>query len=141
MKRCFIPLVVTLLIPLASQAEGTFRCNTGTGVAYQDVACTAERAEVRILPTDVDGIAFSRGKLQVGLPDLLVLNHRRWGTPQHITRNREANAWHEYWNYEIGANGGKQLHFVNGRRAGVEDIEPSAPAVSMTPAAMIETAR
>lgn len=62
------------------------------------------------------------------MSDLQILNNRRWGKPQHISRNRDARTWHEYWDYRTGANGGKQLHFINGALAGIEDLEYLAPA-------------
>ena len=66
-------------------------------------------------------------KLQTGMSDLQVLNNRRWGKPQRITRNRDARAWHEQWSYETGANGGRQLHFINGLLASVDDLVPPGP--------------
>ena len=77
-------------------------------------------------------------ELPVGVSDLQVLNNRRWGKPQRITRNREGHAWHEQWSYDTGANGGKQLHFLNGTLARVENIQPAAPVASMVSAMMVE---
>ena len=73
------------------------------------------------------GIA-SPGALVDGMSDLQVLNNRFWGKPQRITRNRAPRAWHEYWKYEAGANRGKQLHFINGKFVGIEDLEPKVKA-------------
>ena len=39
----------------------------------------------------------------------------------------DARAWHEQWSYETGANGGKQLHFINGLLASVDDFVPPGP--------------
>ncbi|MCY7389388.1 MAG: DUF2845 domain-containing protein [Burkholderiales bacterium] len=74
----------------------------------------------------------TRAEFQLGVLDLHVLNNRRWGKPQRITRSREARAWHEYWAYQTGPNAGMQLHFVNGRLAGVENTDPPAPEASAT---------
>ena len=68
----------------------------------------------------------------------MVLNNRRWGTPQRITRKREARVWHEYWKYESGPDGGHQLHFINGRLAGAEAIPPPVASADMTAVEMIE---
>ena len=68
-----------------------------------------------------------RDELLAGMTDLEVLNNRRWGKPQRIARNREARGWHEHWSYDTGANGGKQLHFINGTLDRVENIAPPAP--------------
>ncbi len=73
-----------------------------------------------------NNVNSSRDQLQAGMSDLQVLNNRRWGKPQRITRTRDSRAWHEHWDYETGANGGKQLHFVNGTLAGIEEINQLA---------------
>lgn len=80
-------------------------------------------------------INAARSKIQIGTSDLWVLNNRRWGKPQRISRNREARAWHEYWNYETGANSGVQLHFINSKVASINDIE--APISSLPEAKLI----
>ena len=87
-------------------------------------------------PSEQVAIHSTRDGLPAGTSDLQVLNNRRWGKPQNITRNRDARAWHEYWDYRTGANGGTQLHFVNGVLANVEDLPQAAPRVRMASAAM-----
>ena len=156
MKRLVIPLAAIFLCPLASHAGGVFKCITENSVIWQDVACTVNGDDLQTPPARnvivmrrEEGEAgdaarrsgandVSQDKLQVGISDLLVLNNRRWGKPQRITRSREARTWHEYWNYATGVNGGKQLHFVNGRLASVADIEPPAPAVSTTTVELLD---
>jgi len=80
-----------------------------------------------ITPAASPAVYSRKDKLQTGMSDLQVLNNRRWGKPQRITRNRDARAWHEQWSYETGANGGKQLHFINGMLASVDDLVPMGP--------------
>lgn len=91
-----------------------------------------------VLPANHDVINSRRDQLQAGMSDLQVLNNRRWGKPQRITRDRDARAWHEYWRYETGANGGTQLHFVNGTLASIDNIVPPATIESMVSVAMIK---
>lgn len=161
MKRLLIAFAVTFFVIPASHAADIIKCISASGVTYQTTPCAGSAAEVLAIPpsartetgsdedvgvaapaqTTVSGrqdIDPSRGLLDLGTPDIVVLNNRRWGKPQRITRNREARAWHEYWNYEAGANGGKQLHFVNGRLAGIADLEPKVPAVIMTPVMLLD---
>ena len=138
MKHFFIPLTIAFLVPIAAHAEGAIKCVTGSSVSFQDTACAGEGAEAQPLPPDPSVVTASRGKLQVGVSDLLVLNNRRWGTPQRITRKREARVWHEFWNYASGAEGGHQLHFINGRLAGAEVIPPPVATSGATPVEMIE---
>ena len=82
-------------------------CPTGTTTMPTSIAMTAPSAvaETRTdVRTDVvpaaaappprvsvgrKSIQSSRDELQVGMSDLQVLNNRRWGKPQKITRNRE----------------------------------------------------
>lgn len=138
MKHFLIPLAIIFLVPLASHAEGTIKCVAGSSVTFQDTACVEEGAEVPTPQLDPTVVTSSRGKLQIGVSDLVVLNNRRWGTPQRITRKREARVWHEYWRYESGADGGHQLHFINGRLAGAEAIPPPVASAGMTAVEMIE---
>ena len=159
MKRFFIPLAASLFVATACQAEGIYKCTTESGVSFQSNPCTegatmflalqsTAKAEARsdddagartsagaVSPGRV-AIYSSRDELQPGMSDLEVLNNRRWGKPQRITRHRETSAWHEYWNYMTGANGGKQLHFINSRLASIDDFGPLTPGGSMTPAVM-----
>ena len=89
----------------------------------------------------IRAVLYSGGnELHPGISDIQVLNNRRWGKPQKITRNRAPRAWHEYWTYDTGANGGKQLHFVNGKLANVEDLQQPVRVVtvSMASVAMME---
>jgi hypothetical protein len=145
MKRILFPLAITLLVPITAFAENAGKCTTARNVTQEETRCTADAAQTLSPSADSerrseDGVAgkepaslsseAARGKLQIGIPDLLVLNNRHWGKPQRITRNRETRAWHEYWHYE-GANGGTQLHFINGRLASVADVEPPAPVAVM----------
>lgn len=138
MKNFIIPLAITFLVPLAAHAEGPIKCVTGSSVSFQDTPCSGEGVEAQPLSQDPSVVTASRGKLQVGVSDLLVLNNRRWGTPQRITRKREARVWHEYWNYESGAEGGHRLHFINGRLAGAEAILPRVATSGTTPVEVIE---
>ena len=86
------------------------------------VAPAETNAALRLGTPSPTIINAARSKIQIGTSDLWVLNNRRWGKPQRISRNREARAWHEYWNYETGANSGVQLHFINGKVASVNEI-------------------
>ncbi len=92
--------------------------------------------QIPAIPTEANILA-KREKLQAGMSDMQVLNHRRWGKPQRITRNREARAWHEHWHYESGANVGSQLHFINGRLAEIADPEPYVPPANSLNTAMV----
>ena len=92
--------------------------------------------QIPVAPTEA-GILAKRERLQAGMSDMQVLNHRRRGKPQRITRNRETRAWHEHWLYESGANAGTQLHFVNGRLAEIADPEPYVPPANSLNTAMV----
>lgn len=137
MKCFFIPLVLSLLVAPASHAEVTIKCVVGSSVSFQDTPCAGESAQAQSLPPDPSVVSSSRGKLQIGVSDLMVLNNRRWGTPQRITRKREARVWHEYWNYDSGADGRHQLHFINVRLADAGVIPPPVITLGITPAEMI----
>ncbi len=137
MKQFLIPLAITFLVSLASHAEGTIKCVAGSSVSFQDTPCAGESAEAQALPPDPSVVTSSRGKLQVGVSDLMVLNNRRWGKPQRITRKREARVWHEYWNYDSGVYGRHQLHFINGRLADAGVISPPVMTSGITAAEMI----
>ena len=148
MKRVFFLLAITLLCPLHSIAQGMFKCIHENKQTWQDVACTANSSDLKSLPAEAptrhakdesteavqrpDPKDSTRTEIQLGTLDLHVLNNRRWGKPQRITRSREARAWHERWAYQAGPNAGMQLHFVNGRLAGVEGIEPPASTLGAT---------
>ena len=142
--------------------DDVFKCTEGTGVSFQSSPCDEGAAMIKIssakheLDADEETDAapvvkaapprsgrptiFSRSDLlEPGMSDLQVLNNRRWGKPQRITRNRESMAWHEHWAYLTGANGGKQLHFVNGILIHVENIEPLAEAPEMVSALMVNS--
>lgn len=162
--KCFLlPIAASLFVaPVAPVclAEGIYKCTSEAGVSYQSAPCASGVTKVLIvLPSDkgesrpgVDGptafvssmplgptaIHTNDDGLQPGMSDLQVLNNRRWGKPQRITRNRDARAWHEHWNYEAGPNGGKRLHFVNGKLADVAALEsPLAGAALMSAAMMV----
>ena len=92
--------------------------------------------QIPATPIEADTLAKREG-LQSGMSDMQVLNHRRWGKPQRITRNREGRAWHEHWLYESGANAGSQLHFINGRLAEIADPEPYVPPANSLNAAKV----
>lgn len=148
-----ISLVAMALAAGTCYAEGDiFKCTVGHSVSFQSTPCEVGAVSTKILSAkhdqkgeideDDDGAPavktpppvrnnyrlnlYSRtDRLQAGMSDLQILNNRRWGKPQRISRSREASVgWHEYWTYQTGANGGKQLHFVNGILAEVDDIEP-----------------
>ncbi len=161
MKFVIAPLVAALLTAPACMAEAIIKCTSESGVTYQTTPCTgvattvillqpltkkdahSDKVAVPALPArmalqgQTDGKP-SRDELQVGITDLQVLNDRRWGKPQRITRNREARAWHEHWTYRAGTNGGKQLHFVNGRLTGVADLDPPSPTLNRASMVMFE---
>ena len=142
MKHSLIVLVVGLIVTSVSHAEVVIKCTTESGVTYQTLPCTdgssamLGAASKPKSPTSADAMAAipgtlkakpldqrlgsTQGELQLGTSDIQVLNNRSWGKPQRISRNREPRAWHEYWNYETGANSGKQLHFVNSKLAGIK---------------------
>ena len=143
MKRFFLPIFATVLVTPVCLAEGIFKCTAGTEVTYQSEPCTEgiSRVVLSIPTTKLDasvndgvstatakqsGLLSSEDELQPGMSDLQVLNHRHWGKPQRITRNREARAWHEYWNYERGPVSGTRLHFVNAKLIAIANIEPPA---------------
>lgn len=162
MTRFDFPLATALFLATACHAEGVFKCTAPeSGVSFQATPCAEGAVMVLALapsarapgrpaedataetpdstaPFARVAIHSSRDQLHAGMSDLQVLNNRRWGKPQRITRNRDARAWHEYWAYQTGANGGRQLHFVNGMLAGIEDLVRPAPPVSMASAAIIE---
>ncbi len=146
MNRLQFVCVLSLCVSPLSHAEEIFKCNTDTGVTYQNQPCT-EGTSILLLrsapskpdaQSDAEGVAvipdqkpvpppgrtaLTGGELRDGMSDMQILNNRNWGKPQRITRNRQPRAWHEYWNYETGANSGKRLHFINGRLARVEEQE------------------
>ena len=159
MKLVIAPLVAALLVATACMAESVIKCTSESGVTYQSTPCTDGATRVvllqppakadlhadvdvtTVLPMPLQGpteAKSSRDELQVGITDLQVLNHRRWGKPHRITRNRDARAWHERWTYNTGANGGKQLHFVNGKLAAITDLEPSLPPVNSASVLLFE---
>ncbi len=160
MKHSLIVLVVGLLVTSVSHAEAVIKCTTETGVSYQTLPCpdgssamlgVASQPESQTnadsmsaipgtLKAKPSGQRFrsTQGELQLGTSDMQVLNNRSWGKPQRISRNREPRAWHEYWNYETGANSGKQLHFVNSKLAGIKDLEPPADVIDTTPVVVVE---
>lgn len=173
MNRFLIALAFTLMMASTCHAAGTFICNTDSGVSFQAMPCpegsnegSALAPSARVeMPVDEDAVVVasvpaagmapgpvpvaakpSRGHLQVGISDMQVLNNRHWGKPQHITRNREARAWHEYWTYEAGVNDAMELHFVNGKlvsfagvasAASINDLQLPAPTGTLTPAVML----
>lgn len=161
MKLVIASLVAALLAAPACMAESIVKCTSESGVTYQTTPCTGGATTVILLQTltkaDVhsDEVVVpaiparmalqgqtdaksSSDELQVGITDLQVLNDRRWGKPQRITRNREARAWHEHWTYRAGTNGGKQLHFVNGKLTGVADLDPPLPTLNRASMVMFE---
>ncbi len=167
MKLTLTSLTATLLFASVANAQSVVGCADGDGVTFQATPCpegsttvptsipvsaptapsqtaveTIEEkpaaAPVRKMPRFRYAIHSSYDQLRVGMSDLHVLNNRRWGKPQHISRNRENRAWHEYWEYKTGANGGKQLHFVNGVLADIEELEPTPKPIRMAAAAMVE---
>ena len=142
-----MPVFATLFVSPVCLAGSIFKCTAGRGVTYQSAACTEGTLQVVLatpttkLDANVDdgvsdatlaapapakqsGISLIEVGLQPGISDLQVLNNRHWGKPQRITRNREARAWHEYWNYDRGPVSGTRLHFVNARLVAIATIEP-----------------
>ncbi|MEP7155519.1 MAG: hypothetical protein ABI905_07080 [Betaproteobacteria bacterium] len=168
MKIRSLQVSLTALLLAASVChakDDVFKCTTPAGVSFQSTPCDAGAAMAKVssaarhdqdVDEEDDGVPvvkaapsgntgrvsiFSRtDRLSPGMSDLQVLNNRRWGKPQRITRNRETNVgWHEYWSYQTGANGGQQLHFVNGVLADVDAIEPvAAEKPSMVSVLMVD---
>ena len=118
-----------VLGPVAGPAPPAQATSTPATAAPQALAPTTD-AEVLAKPA-------KRQKLSAGISDMHVLNHRHWGKPQRITRNRELRAWHETWNYEKGENAGTQLHFINGRLAEIADPEITTPRASSVSVAIV----
>ena len=153
MKPVQLCLAAVLLAASVCHAkDDIYKCTGPAGTSFQSQPCEAGAVMSRISiakhDQDVDeedegapaakraplrnvrpGL-YSRGDmLEPGMSDLQVLNNRRWGKPQRITRSRESSVgWHEYWVYQTGANGGKQLHFINGLLRHVENVEPAGEA-------------
>ena len=148
-----MPICATLFVTPVCLAGGIFKCTDGSGVTYQSAPCTEGVSQVVLAtpttkldasvndgvsaatlaapaPAKQSGLLSSEDELQPGMSDLQVLNHRHWGKPQRITRNREARAWHEHWNYERGPSGGKRLHFVNAKLVAIATIEPPGQTVT-----------
>lgn len=162
MKPFFFPLAAILSVAPVCLATSIYKCTTDSGVTYQSAPCTA--GEVKVLPLPslatvqprkgdavmVASVAFG-GPLNLtsihsgdddllpGMSDSQVLNHRRWGKPQRITRNRQARAWHEVWSYPNGPSGGTRLHFVNGMLASVANLQIEPTDVNVMPVAMFMT--
>ena len=149
MKSFLMPIFATLFMTPVCLAGGIFKCTAGTGVTYQSAPCTEGALQVVLVtpttkldasvkvgvlaatlaapaPAKQSEISLIEVGLQPGISDLQVLNNRHWGKPQRITRNREARAWHEYWNYERGPVSGTRLHFVNAKLIAIANIEPPA---------------
>jgi hypothetical protein len=162
MKRFLIALTATLMTATACHAAAIYTCTTDEVVSFQSTPCPEATGDdsallapsARIeMPSDEDedesvadvpaaapkpvAAKPSRGKLQIGVTDMQVLNNRHWGKPQQITRNREARAWHEYWIYEAGASDAEHLHFVNGKLAGVGDVATPVNEALMVPAVLL----
>ena len=158
--KCFLlPLAASLFVAPVCLAEGVYKCTSEAGVTYQSAPCTDGFTKVLVAPpadnavprSGLDGVTTfvppiqaapislypNADGLQPGMTDLQVLNNRRWGKPQRITRNREARAWHEHWNYEAGPNGGKRLHFVNGKLADVATLDSPVSGVGMSPVLLL----
>ncbi|MEQ1515787.1 MAG: hypothetical protein ABL931_04770 [Usitatibacteraceae bacterium] len=161
MNRLLIALASACFAVTACHAEAVFKCDRDEGVVYQATTCErvaqesaprvpaafteprtaapaiaeTESATMLSAPTLRPAILTpTRSKIQPGTSELWVLNNRRWGKPQHISRNREARAWHEHWTYTTGPNSGVRLHFINGSLADVEDTEQPAatpPALNL----------
>lgn len=165
MKLSLISLAATLFVASACNAQSVVGCAHESGTTFQATPCLGEAMTIKTFvavsappaaaeaqPDEVLAVAAppprallsqtvihsSGDKLRTGMSDLQVLNNRRWGKPQKITRNREDRAWHEHWRYETGANGGKQLHFINGMLVSIEDLKRPLQAPSMVSAVMIE---
>lgn len=164
MKRVLLPLAMSFFIAPASYADAIYQCPAGAGVILQSAPCNDDNSNAATPEppskeaVDAENATTVRGpsvgpappvpvalvkpanptvgeELPVGITDMQVLNNRRWGKPQAITRNREARAWHEYWQYKTGANGGKLLHFVNGRLVDINDLEPAMQTEGLVPVA------
>ena len=159
MKRFLLPIAASLFVSQVCLAEGVYKCTSEAGVTYQSAPCTDGFTTVLVAPpgdnvvarAGLDSVAAlapsiqavppsiytNADGLQPGMTDLQVLNNRLWGKPQRITRNREARAWHEHWTYDVGPNGGKRLHFVNGKLADVATLESPVSGVGLAPVTML----
>lgn len=162
MKCLLLALAMSFFVVPASLADVIFKCAAEVGVIIQSTPCgdvnSVAAAPPLPLKAEVDdgnvksALGTSVGPapptavlsvqpvtttvqeiLPMGITDMQVLNNRRWGKPQAITRNREARAWHEYWQYKTGANGGRQLHFINGKLVDISNLEPAIQTVSLMP--------
>ena len=146
MKVIFSPLAAFLLFAsMLSRAEdwpvcGSERCGTCATAECADGVdgIQAPAVTVPVVQKKPAAANPNRGTLRVGTSDMMVLNNRRWGKPQRITRSREPGGWHEYWRYGTDTTGGKQLHFVNGMLKTIEDIEPPPADAMATATAMLE---
>ena len=162
MKRLLLTSTLTVLSAISmlaatvGHAQSVHQCATETGVSFQSMPCPVAAADVPLRSSatgnedSADNATLPRGlsepratdsrrsTLRIGASDMQVLNNRAWGKPQRITRNRVARAWHEHWNYATGTDGAMRLHFINGRLASIEDVEPPVPAVTPTPELLAE---
>lgn len=132
---CTEGLTTVLVIPPSAKAEANLNeaedADKLRPVAGPLPPLAAQPTPVAAQP--IRAVLHFRGdELRPGISDMQVLNNRRWGKPQKITRNRAPLAWHEYWTYDTGANGGKQLHFVNGKLAKVDDLQQPVRVVTVS---------
>ena len=155
MKSFLMPIFASLFVTPVCLAGGIFKCTDGSGVTYQSAPCAEGTLQVVLAtpttkrdanvndsvlaatlaapaPAEQSGISLIEVGLQPGISDLQVLNDRHWGRPQRITRNREARAWHEYWNYQRGPASGTRLHFVNAKLVNITRIESPGQTVATT---------
>ena len=137
---CAEGLTTVLFIPPSAKAEANLN-EAAEADKLRPVAGPLPPLAAQPTPTAAQpvraAIQSGGGELRPGISDIQVLNNRRWGKPHKITRNRAPRAWHEYWTYETGANGGKQLHFVNGKLANVADLQQPEPVVTVTMASVV----
>ena len=136
---CAEGLTTVLFIPPSAKAEANLN-EAAEADKLRPVAGPLPPLAAQPTPTATQPVraAIQSGgaELRPGISDIQVLNNRRWGKPQKITRNRAPRAWHEYWTYDTGANGGKQLHFVNGKLANVEDLQQPVRVVTVSMASV-----
>ena len=113
--KCFLfPIAASLFVAPVCLAEGVYKYTSEAGVTYQSAPCTDGFTKILVAPPadkvvprpGLDGVTTlapsiqaapislytNADGLQPGMTDLQVLNNRRWGKPERITRNREARA-------------------------------------------------
>jgi hypothetical protein len=66
------------------------------------------------------------------MSDTKVLNSRRRGCPQKITRHRADDGWHEEWTYSSRASEKTVFRFLNGKLMAVNSESAPQQVVQVT---------